>query len=259
MIPNRPPFVRETTYLDGFGPPPFAFYDETQDALIAAQQAATGWTWASHQEDFAGKFDVAFRLGQFRYTGVNTTVTRTANTGAAGEVQVAPTLAGLPMTFRAATAESHIAQGKDFLFSARITVIARAVLQPAVNFGCWIGLGDSSLDTQPGICCGSDTGTWRISTPLRAGDAHTLVDTKVPVLDGRPYTLQICRKGGVQRFFINGTLIRLPTPAGTDTRDGVYLPDEIVGAVRLMLCNQVPTAATSGFRVDFFHALIQRV
>lgn len=263
MIPNQKPFVCDCTFLDGKGPPPYEFFDETQDGIAAAQHALTGWRWASHQEDFATRgLLTPFRFGDFRYTGLNNRVAvnlATSSAGVAGEIRVFPDVAGLPMSLRATSGESAIGENADYLLSARVVILARESLQPAQNFGFWVGMGDSDLDNMPGICCGGDLLNWQVSTPLGAGLGRVLVDTGIAAQNGRYYNLQLCRRAGVRRYFVNGTPVRLPTPDRSDLRDGVFLPKAIPHMQRLLLCNQQAAGANTGFRVDFFHALIQRV
>lgn len=247
--PTRVPFVRDTTYLDGKGPPPFAFFDEVQDYLVLLYQALLGSQWSQVREDFdAPSYPLVGKqqLGQF-LADVNLNVTFSAilgpSTGDHGVWRMAPTNPAAVTRLVLLSGSGY--SGGDFLLSAKVRILERSNLDVVGSSGFFAGM------TNFAFVAGADDDHWQVRTPLASGAAPSLIDSGIPLLDLRWYTLQISRERGQLRFHINGQAVRI---AGND---GVYYPDSFSDASRKLALNQ-PTGA-GGFDIDFFHALFQRV
>ncbi len=253
--PTRKPYVRDTTFIDGIGPPPYGFLDETQDHLAGQFQAALGWTESVDSDEFTeasaptgyfGRLRVTNRVGALTYDPF-------AATGETGEHGVwSMTGDTNPWIFKAEGGYTSLED--DFLLTAKVKIVNVSEIDPFVTTGFRVTVGpDGSSPACPGFFAGSTSPNWQIlyapdeSTPL------TIADTGVPVVNGKWYRLQLSRVAGALRWFINGApmlLNRLP---------GLYYPFPLLNGRKMVECSRFkPGGAGNGFFMDSFHLRAKR-
>lgn len=260
-IPNRKPFVRGYTFVDGQGPPPSDFFDETQDHLSALVHSMVGWKWSAGVEDFAsatypGGYVGVFRIAQNSGPGKLTTtaVLNPTEQGLHGVWKGTSGFGGF--AFEMQTGDSAIGRG-DFLYTAKVQ-LDTPYIDNFENQGFHIAMGPTSSGL-PGFAMGQNSPNWQVFTPLREGGPSVYIDTGVPVLQNKFYVLQWGRSSGGLRFFINNKLISIPNESGT-LLPGVYWPANIRGAKRYLTAQQSWLGpSTDVFEIDFFHCLLERV
>lgn len=251
--PQRKPFVRSHTFVDGVGPPPYSFFDETQDHLGGLYHAALGWRYSLDFDEFT---EVGARPGYLGHMAV---------TFSTGGVSVAPKTAGLAFGEHgvweartgAAAAEFIASSGSgetngDLLITAKVMLTGRDRLGPAggsfAGFGV-VALGGVLLNPLR-ISAGLDHPNWRVW--FQADGALVSRDSGIPARDQVWYRLQISRVGEAARFYINGQLVRV------DGREGVHCVGPVSTAKTLIFGRPAPGPAGDGFAIDSFHLLAER-
>lgn len=259
-VPNRKPFVRDTSFIDDKGPPPYLFFDETQDHLGAMQHALTGWQWSCAREDFVTPSFPNGYMGELQVTsnlGLSLTPVASPDEGTHGAWQ--GTSGASPYLFKMASA--HCLLTGDFIFSARVWNKNRGRLDPvtAIDPGFYVGVGArqgyAGFPYAPAFAGGSTSGNWWVVFDAAATEGTggaTAVETDQPFLDETWYTLQISRFRGAIRWHINGRPIRV------NGLDGIYLPDALKAqrAFETSRFNIGPN--NDGFRIDYFHRFCER-
>lgn len=253
-IPNRKPFVRCPTFIDGKGPPPHDFFDETQDHLGAFSQALLGTEWSCQTEDFENEEYPAGFLGQFTIQASLGLSLSPLDATQQGESGVWLGQAGLaPFAFAMRSHSCDIGT-EDFLFSAKVKTLNRSRLAPLQRFGFHVSMGGLWTPHLPGFGGGGDTPNWHIFSPLSEGEPPVFTDTGVPFLEQTWYVLQWGRFQGGLWFLINGK------PIFVQGRPGIYLPSPMSGVYRHFQTRRTLAALGLGdaFFIDYFHAFIKR-
>lgn len=248
--PTRAPFVRERTYVDGKGPPPFEFFDQTQDAVLArAQSLVLGMGWAIHREDFDSYLDPASpdQLGQFEYSRQNLSLSllQLMRVGGAGIVEWVTTDNKKSSSLQLRSAESWA--DRDYLLTAKVS-LTPATLLPFAQLGFVMSAGQA-LSSTPGFYAGSDHPNFWVRAQENLDESPIMVDTGVPIIEDADYILQISRVRGVVRYHINGRHLKI------FGKEGCYLPGGF--ASRRILSAEAPLGRMR-VTCDFFHALYER-
>lgn len=262
--PTRTPFVRDRSFIASRPPVPDEYFDRVQDHLVARAQAALGWGWSAATEDFDNDVYPTGYVGDLRLLqggfGVTAAPAGAADLTLRGDYGVWKFLSGgLPYFAILQSAPSNLGGG-DFLWTARVKVLARAGLNVLGDLGFHLGLSQKA-DSLPAFAAGSDVETWHVFarerddvTPL---PAPRFFDTGVPLRDGRWYELQISRVRGAVRWAINGALVHITV--GGELREGIYLPDEMSPARRyLQIRRWAGGPPGDGFHIDYFHCFRKR-
>ena len=241
--PQRKPFVRSHTFVDGVGPPPYSFFDETQDHLGALYHAALGWKWSLDSDEFTETGARPGFLGRMRLSSGTAGITVAPKTTGLGfgehGVWEARSGAGA-FTLRAGS--SGISLGGDFLVTAKVMLFGRDRLD----------LGGFAVGVAGGeFLAGSDSPNWRVSYVTESG-AIAFDDTDIPVLDDTWYRLQVSRVAGSIRWHVNGQLARV------GGREGVRSPRQLDTDKLLLAIRSAPGPAGDGFAIDSFHLLAER-
>lgn len=257
-IPIRRPFVRSLSFVDDIGPPPFAFFDETQDHLGVASQMTTGQGWSYHREDFDAPAYPAGYVGAFQVTtNVATTLEPVDQGVGPGAGQGASGVwrgrSGVN-PFRLVMESAQLRLSGDFLFSARVWNKSRERLDPFGDRAFIVGTGSlSTAPLCPAFAGGDGSENWRLVYAGSELGPPTFYDSGVPFLDETWYTLQISRHRGGVRWYINGRLIRV------DGLEGVYFPFELTQARRYFEISRFKAGpADDGFLIDYFHRKCER-
>lgn len=252
-IPNRKPFVRCPTFVDGKGPPPHDFYDETQDHLGAFYHSTLGTAWSKQTEDFDSEFYPKGFLGAFSVKTLSGLMLDAASAMRHGEHGLWMGLSGVgSYLFEMATNDSFIGE-EDFLFTAKVQNFNRERLERYQQFGFHVSMGGRPNPSLPGFCAGSNSPNWQVYCPRSPLTPPDYIDSGMPMLDQTWYVLQWGRFQGAMRFFINGRLIKI------DGQDGLYLPQSFRGCYRyLQTRRSSPGTAGDGFMIDYFHCFIKR-
>lgn len=255
LHPQRKPFVRSHTFVDGIGPPPYTFFDETQDHLGALFHALYGWQYSldfDECETGASGLGYLSNLKLFNALG--------------GPISVVPAVASVygahgvwsvlgstsPWQIGARTADMDL-RG-DFLLTAKVAVVKRSTLDSNGNNGFCVAVGNrTKIPVCPGISCGTNSPNWNVFFGPGPSDAAEYFDTGIPVIDGRFYRLQISRIAGALRFFIDGAEVQI------NGRPGVCYPYALVGCKFLYVSRRTVGAANEGFLIDAIHLMAQRV
>jgi hypothetical protein len=253
--PQRKPFVRSHTFVDGVGPPPFSFFDETQDHLAALFHAALGWAWSVDSDEFTTAWTSSTYLSRMRVIAATGgfLASPSASVANLGEHGIWTGLSGSsPWSYRAQSAP--ITLDGDFLLTAKVRVTARERLDEAANKGFLIGCGDPSVVTAyPAISCGADSPNWQIRYADSGADLPRLADSGVPALSGVWYRLQISRVAGAVRWLINGQLVRV------SGQEGVFYPYRLQNGCKLLQASRMkPGPSGDGFSIDSFHLMAER-
>lgn len=259
-ISNRKPFVRDISFIDNEGPPPYLFFDETQDHLGAMQHCMSGWRWSCAREDFNAPAYPIDHLGEFEVTrnlGLTLAPVLAPDEGTYGAWQ--GTSGGAPYVFKMASA--HCLLTGDFIFSARVWNKSRGRLDPVTGIdpGFYVGTGVRQgyvgFPFCPGFAGGDTTGNWYVvfdSSAIEGAGGATAVETDQPFLDETWYTLQITRCRGAIRWFINGRPIRVMG------LEGIYMPDALKAQRAFETTRFKVGPANDGFKIDFFHRICER-
>lgn len=267
-IPIRKPFVRCPSFVDGKGPPPVEFFEETQQHLSAYFHGKLGWEWSLCREDFDGATYPANYIGAFKYNNAGAaTVGVLPSLDFQGEHGVWRVIAPVfPFEFTMHTAPCHVGTN-DLLLSAKVLCLDRTDIDPVATRGFWVGSGDPAA-SYPAICGGSDFDNWQVFTPEAIGQPPRFYDTGIPFYDSRNtmpdqvmrawHVLQISRCAGVWRFFINGRLARL-TGNGLTAAEGVYYPQSLDAVQRWFRIRRWALGAvTTGAYLDWFSMMAKR-
>ena len=254
--PTRRPFVREITFVDGIGPPPFGWFDETQDHLGGIAQSSLGWSASIDSEEFEQSYVTAGYFGRML-------VTREVGLNSIGPV--APVEVGehgvwqyqanaLPFAYTAEGA--RMALDGDFLLTAKVKIVSPGSLDTAELRGFVVGLGPLvGMGQFPCIACGGDKENWQALYSPDPSSAQVVDDTGIPCVAGRWYRLQISRVAGAVRFFVNGALARFASGL-----EGVYSPDRLLNARKLVEISRTNAGpANEGFFIDSLHLRAERV
>lgn len=265
--PQRKPYVRGTTFIDGEGPPPYGFFDETQDHLAGLYHGLLGWNYSIDAEDFTQNFT---RAGYF---GRRMLLSRKVNSvvGPAEFLMPLETLrygtwlgecdnvVGNPFEIEAASAP--VTLDGDFLLTARVVVIDLVSRDTVALRGFSVGTNPPSFPLGPGFAAGSDSPNWQILYAPDNISPAQFADTGIPILSRTPlfrtggawYTLQVSRVAGAVRWHINGQLCRL------NGAEGLYYPYRILNGCRYIHAGRNhPGDPGAGFGIDTFNLLAQR-
>jgi len=254
--PTRRPFVREITFVDGIGPPPYVWFDETQEHIGGLAQSSLGWSASCDSEEFEQNYVTAGYFGRM-------IVTRDVGLSSVGPVS--PVEVGehgvwqyqanaMPFAY---TAEGgRYSLDGDFLLTAKVKIVAPGGLDPAQDRGFVVGLGPiAGMGQFPCIACGGDKANWQALYSPDPNSAQVADDTGIPCVAGRWYRLQISRVAGAVRFFVNGALARFASGL-----DGVYYPDRLLNARKLVEISRTNAGpANEGFFIDSLHLRAERV
>ncbi len=241
--PQRKPYVRSHTFVDGVGPPPYSFFDETQDHVGALYHAALGWKWSLDSDEFT---EVGARPG---YLGRMRLLSSTSG------ITVAPKLTGLTFgehgvwearsgagAFLIRAGSARISLGGDFLVTAKVMLFGRDRLDSA---------GFSAGVAGCAFLAGSSNPFWRVTYVAEPGTI-AFAETEISVLDGVWYRLQVSRVAGAVRWHVNGQLARV------GGREGVPSPARLDADKLLFASRSAPGPAGDGFAIDSFHLLAER-
>lgn len=248
--PINAPFVREATFISGVGPSIGARFLNVavQDALADLYGALLGRSATLQVDDF---LELAYPAGQL---GALTILTNTNGAGTMSVAAVDPAAAGQHGVYNVlatnAAAYSFIADGArshlstfDFLFSAKVRVVARANLDTYANRGFTVGLFDTNeaAGTSCRFIAGNDEANWQVLV------GSTKVDTLVPIVDGQFYDLQMARLGTSVTAYIDGAMV-------ATVAHNVSMPT----ARRRLSSVSGGAAVGDGFGVDYFKIWSQR-
>jgi hypothetical protein len=239
--PQRKPFVRSHTFVDGVGPPPYSFFDETQDHVGALYHAALGWRYSLDSDEFT---EIGARPGFLgrMYVFLFNAAAAPRPTGLGfGEHGVWEVRSGTA-AYLVRAGSASISLDGDFLTTAKVMLFGRERLRSR---------GFSAGVTYYTIEAGSGSPNWLVRYVTESGTI-AIAETDIPVLDGVWYRLQVSRVAGAVRWHINGQLARV---AG---REGV--PSSQRGDMEKLISvyRDAPGPAGDGFAVDSFHLLAER-
>lgn len=255
--PQRKPFVRSHTFIDGKGPPPYSYFDETNGHLGALCHAALGWEYSSDYDEFT---EASARSGYFGRLLVRASYGLSLGpktTGLRfGEHGVWQGMSGTGNYLLQATSGALTFDG-DFLITAKVQLRGREHLDAVAVHGFRMAAGPAftSVDVPvyPSFLAGSDSPNWWVEYGPTLTAAAVRVDTGIPVQDGAWYRLQISRVAGAVRWFVNGQLVRM---AGAE---GVYFPFRLLdGGKFLRIARLNPGPSNEGLEIDSFHLLAER-
>ncbi|TXH42066.1 MAG: hypothetical protein E6Q97_36265 [Desulfurellales bacterium] len=258
--PIRKPYVRDASFIDGIGPPPFGFFDETQDHLGAYFHALLGWRYSADCDEFTEASAPINYLGRMRISDTFGCAEAPATSNATlGEHGVWSVLS-FTSDFRLAAQGASVSLDGDFLFTAKVKIVNRGRLETVSSHGFMAAIGSLAETTPHQFVAGSDQENWAIQAPVVGGGGVEVYSTDVPVVDGAWYRLQISRVAGAIRWFINGLPIVLRS-ADPDLNGltGQYYPDRIVARKFLYVARSVPGPANDGFYVDSCHLYAERL
>lgn len=265
--PQRKPYVRGTTFIDGEGPPPFGYFDETQDHLAGICHGLLGWNYSLDAEDFTQNFE---RTGYF---GRRMLLSKKLNSvvGPAEFLMPLEDLRygtwvgegnnGVGIPFELEAASAPVTLDGDFLLTARVVITDLGSLDTAALRGFAVGTSPPSIPFGPGFAAGSDSPNWQIlyapdnASPAQLADTGIPIRSRTPLLrsGGAWYTLQVSRVAGAVRWFINGQLCRL------NGDEGMYYPYRILNGCRYIHAGRNhPGDPGAGFGIDIFNLLAQR-
>lgn len=243
-VPNRKPFVRQPTFIDGVGPCPHAFFDETQDHLGAIAHAKMGRTWSVIHDEFDNLVYPSGYVGNLR-------IQRNEPVGGGLGFNPATPLepgdhgiwAGLSVLnpYDVILQGGSMALSSDYLLTVKIRFVGSARLDRLADEALHIGVSNPA-DGLAAFAFGSDTLNWHV---FHGGLGY--VDTGFPLSDGTWYRLQISRFAGAVRWYINGY------PVTVNGLPGYYAPDQAIGSryLRVKRWNNGP--ANDGLLLDHFH------
>ncbi len=242
--PQRKPFVRSHTFVDGVGPPPYSFFDETQDHAGALYHTALGWKWSLDSDEFTETGARPGFLGRMRII-------------ISSGVTVAPKTTGLTFSEHGmweaksgTTASQIIAQSGDGRMAGDFLLTAKVMLRGRERFDASIA-GFAVYSGAVRIYAASTWPNWRVNYTSATGSTVD-VDSGVPALNDTWYRLQISRVATALRFHINGCLIPI------NGRGGAYLPGPLSAAKSIGFTRPAPGPAGDGFAIDSFHLLAER-
>lgn len=254
--PQRKPFVRSCTFTDDVGPPPWTFFDETQDHLGGLAHALAGWKWTLDADHFVS-----------RTVEVNFLGDRMRKNSSSGVVAVAPkttglthgehgvwTVTGTAAAWNYSAATTEVSLDGDFLFSAKVQIYNLGDLDTLLNGGFQVTTANAFYPPAPcGFYTGSDKSTWWVGYPVDDASPSTFADTGIPIVDNAWYNLQISRVDGAVRWFVNGRLCRL------DGLPGAYAPYSYTGGWKQVGMSRRKLGINgNGFAIDHFHMLLER-
>lgn len=252
--PQRQPYVRSLSYVDGKGPTPYEFFDQYQSHIGGYSQALLG---RSHMVDSDEFTEAWFRAGFFGRMVID------RNTGVTASPAYPPDQVGVhgagfafggvaPWNFRCAGVK--VVLDSDFLLTCKLKIVNPATLDDAADRGLFVGVSDfTRAPAPPCFLAGKDAATWRIRSGLETGARGPIYDTGIPCLPGVWYRLQISRVRGAVRWFVNGQIARY------DGNEGQWYPYPLLEAQkRIDVSRWRAGAANEGIIVDCCHLLAQR-
>lgn len=254
--PQRKPFVRSCTFTDDIGPPPWTFFDETQDHLGALAHAVAGWRWTIDADHFVSATVEPDYLGdRMRVTSTSGTVTIAPKTSALEHAEHGVwTVSSNAAAWNYSAATQELSLDGDFLFSAKVQIFDVGDLDTLINGGFQVTTANSFSPPAPcGFYVGSDKTTWWVGYPEAATGPSAFADTGIPCESNRWYNLQISRVNGAVRWFVNG---RRCTVGGLP---GMYAPYAYRnGWKQVGMSRRKVGIAGNGFAIDHFHMLLER-
>lgn len=248
--PTQPPFARYASYLNDVGPAP-------DEVLLNGEQDYIAWLYGAlmGRSAYLGKCDFEktfYGSGMFGDLDVltNTNGAATMATGAAqaliqGEHGVWQCLTNTTSAWDFEAADTPCFVGDiDFLFNAKVKLVALAQLESVAADGFHIGLGDVS-STWPFFVCGNDKADWRcVLNGVETGSG-------VAVTDGDWFDLQITRAGVNFYFWINGVQVVATSLALT-------LDPTVNRVSRYLRCAGPGASVGQGFYIDRIDLSAQR-
>lgn len=261
--PQREPYVRSTTFIDGEGPPPFGYFDETQDHLGGLYHGLLGWKYSIDAEDFVTESPHAGFLGR------RMRISKATGCTAAPDFLPPPffhygswivTCGNTAWEFEAASAP--VTLDGDFLLTARVILADVANLNTGALGGFTIAVNNPGLaPVGPGFAAGSDSSNWQIlyapdnASPVALADTGIRIDSPRFVSNGSLswYTLQVSRVAGAVRWFINGQLCRL------GGNEGLYYPYRLLNGCKYVHAGRNnPAMGIGGFGIDICNLIAER-
>lgn len=254
--PQRKPQVRSHTFIDGIGPPPWTFFDETQDHLGALFQAMLGWKASIDFDEFTTLYADGTNISQltiYQQMGGAFAIAplTSAELGEHGVWRI--TAGAAPWQVGARSAELDL-RG-DFLLTAKVRVRNRSHLDFSGLNGCCLAVGNRTrIPVCPGIACGSESPNWQVFFGTSPTSGTTYADSAIPVVDGMWYRLQISRLNGALRFHINGAQVQVNGDPGVD------YPYVLTGCKFVYVSRWTAGGAgVDGIDIDAMHLLAERV
>jgi len=245
--PDQFPTVPYATFIDAVGPSINSdFLNRLQEGFTDVIGALFGKSATLIADEFttlafpltsAGLFELVANVNGGHAAGAP------VGPGDHGILQAAAAAAGpAPFQYRFEDAPSDLGTF-DFTFSGKAAVTSRAVLNSAGADGFVIGLRNppAALGLEAVFVAGSDKANWQALLK------STMVDTGVPVVDGRMYRFQISRISGTAYAFIDGLLVAT-----------VAFPDPLPGLIRQIKIDAPTATMGDGYLVDYHRALYSR-
>jgi hypothetical protein len=254
--PQRKPQVRSCSFVDGKGPPPWTYFDETQDHLGGILQAPLGWNWSRCEDEFEIYRETTDYLGRhMRVTSTTGTfvVSKKSTDSGFGTHGVWEGVGGSG-AWSFAARSAYITLDGDFLATAKVQIYSRATLDTNALGGFVATAGEQfAAPCAPGFSCGSDSANWQIVYPESQTGTSLRADSGIPVIDGEWYRLQVCRLAGAMRWFINGQMCKI------GNAPGLYFPYAYTTGCKQIQASRRHVGATGeGFAIDAFHLLAER-
>ncbi len=259
--PQRQPYVRSLSYVDGKGPTPYEFFDQYQDHLGAYAGALLGRSHAVDSDEFTEAY---FRSGFFGKMKSQQNLGGVTYSAAITPDQIGVHGAGSALgstdPWRFAVGGINMGLGADFLLTVKLKIIAPQNLDIAEEHGLFVAVGPQhTFPNPPAFVAGGDADTWRIRSGSGPDIGGDLQDTGIPCLAGVWYGLQISRVRGAVRWFVNGQQAKhRDTPDGP-ALEGQYYPYPLLNGQKWITSSRWrPGAAGEGIIVDSCHLLAQR-
>lgn len=254
--PQRKPFVRSHTFIDGKGSPPYSFFDETEDHLGGLLHSCCGWKWTIDHDDFTTATEKPNFLGdRMRVTTTSGAVIVTPKTGGLkhGEHGVW-TVAGNFAAWDYGAATTEISLDGDFLFTAKVLITHPDDPDTMINGGFRATMANAFSAPAPcGFHFGGDKTTWHAKYPTDTTGGYAFADLGVTVAANTWYRLQLSRVKGAIRWFINGRLCQV------NGLSGIYFPTAYrSGWKEVGMSRRKVGTNGAGFAIDCFHMLVER-
>lgn len=238
------PFVRYATFSP-LGPSIGSlFLNQTEDALGDLYGALLGRSAMLVCDEFLEPSFAPGAFGKLRVITNTNGVFSCALAPSAGPDPGLGVWSALPV--RAATAfhfqaaDPQLDQStRDFLFSARVMIVRRSILESVANSGFSVGIVSGAEVVA--IRCGSGSFFWNVVA------GATTVATQATVTDGAWVDLQLCRISGVVTAYINGALVAT-----------VNYATGFPQAQRHLRCRSPQADAGEGYFIDYFKTLYLR-
>lgn len=253
--PQRQPYVRSLSFVDGKGPPPWDYFDQLQDHQAAYFGALCGRRASADADEFTESWFRAGYLGRMQIgSNIGMTVSPAATPDTVGIHGAASVLGGTgSLSFMASGAKYGL--DADFLLTVKIKPVGVQDLDTAEQHGLVVGLGQQGLyGAYPSFAAGSDTDTWRTLWAPDLVSMPQVEDTGIPIVSATWYRLQISRVAGAVRWFINGQRV-----AVQNGLEGLYYPYTMLDARKTIEVARTTSGASGhGFLIDSCHLLAAR-